>query len=159
MRVARPGIPAHHHTGIDIQRPALNYYDEPIFAISIGTVISIRDDGAFAQIIIEHKYSSGELFWSVYEHISDISINLNDNVDSEVRIARFMNREELNRFGWQFDHFHLEILRVAPVKLKPTTDHPRRQYATYALSCYDLQDLDQYYFDPIFFFQKHFSTH
>src|SRR5512133_602835 len=66
VRKARPGVPAHYHTGIDIKRPVYNYQDEPIFPISEGIVISIRQDGPYAQLIIEHKNPA---CWTVYEHI------------------------------------------------------------------------------------------
>jgi hypothetical protein len=99
LRKARPGIASHLHTGIDIERPHSNY--EPIFPIAKGVVISKRDDGAFAQLIIEHSVK-GKKVWTVYEHIAGIVPKLNDVVDPMNPIARFMTREELNRFGWQF---------------------------------------------------------
>ena len=55
MRAARPGIPAHHHTGTDFKRPSDNYVDEPIFPAAKGTVVSLRDDGPYAQIIIQWR--------------------------------------------------------------------------------------------------------
>ena len=36
-RKARPGIPAHLHTGIDIRRPVQNYNKEPIFVPILPT--------------------------------------------------------------------------------------------------------------------------
>jgi hypothetical protein len=54
-RNPRPGVPAHVHTGIDIRRPSANYIDEPVYPIFSGTVISKRDDGPYAQIILEHR--------------------------------------------------------------------------------------------------------
>ena len=69
IRKARPGIPAHLHSAVDMKRPSQNYLNEKIYAIKSGIVISMRDDGAFAQIIIEHKQKSRPTFWSVYEHI------------------------------------------------------------------------------------------
>ncbi len=55
MRKARPNIPAHYHTGIDIKRPVKNYVNEPIYSIAEGIVISMRNDGPYAQVIIEHR--------------------------------------------------------------------------------------------------------
>jgi hypothetical protein len=155
LRKARPSIPAHLHTGIDIRRPVPNYNDEPIFPIYPGWVISLRDDGPFAQIIIEHQFSDGNKFWSVYEHIAGIKITLSDSVSPGRSIARFMNHEELDRFGWQFDHFHLEILKKAPRPITPKADTPFRYYMTYNLECYSQQDLERYYFDPLEFLKKH----
>ena len=150
IRKARPGIPSHHHTGVDIKRPSGNYENDPIFPIAEGVVISKRDDGPYAQVIIEHNIS-GEIFWSIYEHIAGIRINLHDLVSTEQRIARFMNRQELNEYGWQFDHFHLEILKKSPVQIVPTTAQKERHFMSYTLRCYTEQDLTTFYYDPISF--------
>ena len=122
LRKERPGIPAHYHTGIDIKRPKNNYQDEPIFPISEGMVISKRQDGPYAQLILEH---GNELkFWTVYEHIAGIKVNLFDKVNAKTPIARFMNKNELNKYGWQFDHFHFEVLKVKPIQLKRDNSKP-----------------------------------
>lgn len=31
-----------------------------------------------------------------------------------------MNTQELNTYGWQFDHVHFEILKIKPQPLKVT---------------------------------------
>lgn len=74
MRKARPGIPAHHHTGVDFKRPNNNYTDEPIYPAAKGKVISMRDDGPYAQIIIEHTMADSVKLWTVYEHVAGITI-------------------------------------------------------------------------------------
>ncbi len=153
LRKPRPGNPAHFHTGIDIMRPTDNYVDEPIFPIARGKVISNRDDGPYANLIIEHDYL-GIKFWSLYEHISGIIVNLNDDVFPDQPIAHFMNKSELDRYGWQFDHFHLEILKVQPMKLEPNEEHPGLLYKAYSLVCYTEDDLNKYYYNPILFLQS-----
>jgi len=55
-RKARNNIPSHYHTGIDIKLPNNNYFNEPIFPIAEGRVISKRTDGPYAQLIIEHQF-------------------------------------------------------------------------------------------------------
>ena len=152
LRIPRPGIPAHLHTGIDIRRPGKNYENEPIFPIYTGEVISIRDDGPFAQIILSHEVPGEEPFWTVYEHIAGIQIDLNDSVHTGSQIARFMNLEELTTWGWQFDHFHLEILKQEPIKLEASERHPRRLFTTFALTCYSEAELNRRYSDPIHIF-------
>ncbi|MHC1702343.1 MAG: M23 family metallopeptidase [Tenuifilaceae bacterium] len=154
LRKSRPGIPEHFHTGIDIKRPTNNYLNEPIFPIAKGKVISKRDDGAYANIIIEHEFENIK-FWTLYEHVADIKVNVNDNVNPNIPIARFMNKEELSRFGWQFDHFHLEILKIKPTLLKPDRNLPSRFFKSYSLVCYTIDDLNKYYFNPIEFFNKY----
>ncbi len=151
-RKARPDVPAHYHTGIDIKRPGNNYNSESIFPMAEGKVISKRTDGPYANIIIEHTIN-GNKIWTLYEHIAGIRVNVADMVNPLTPIARFMNREELNRYGWQFDHFHFEILKVQPIKIQPTAKTPERFFNAYSLVCYRLDDLNRYYYDPIKFFE------
>jgi murein DD-endopeptidase MepM/ murein hydrolase activator NlpD len=153
-RKARPNIPAHLHTGIDIKRPNNNYKNELIFPVAGGKVISIRDDGPYAQIIIEHQLESGKYFWTVYEHVSGIRADIGEQVNPFKPIARFMNKDELNNYGWQFDHLHFEILKKRPRPLKPTSKLPYRLFVTYSLKCSTKSDLNNYYFDPIDFIFK-----
>lgn len=152
-RKARTTIPAHLHTGIDIKRPHPNYIDEPIFPVATGKVISIRKDNAFAQIIIEHNIQR-QPFWTLYEHIAGILVKAGAVVDPSRPIARYLNKEELNRFGWQFDHFHFEILRVKPIALPHDHNLPERKFNAYTLSCFTENDLNKYYYNPIAFFNE-----
>lgn len=154
IRKARPTVPMHFHTGIDIKRPSQNYVDEPIFAVAEGTVVSKRDDGAYAQLIIEHQI--GKLkFWTVYEHVAGIRVALHDQVRTAKPIARFMNKAELDTYGWQFDHFHFEVLKVAPTPLKFDPSKPHRRFNSYSLVCYSKRDLNRYFYDPLAFLRTH----
>ena len=151
IRKERPGIPAHFHTGIDIKRTGNNYEHELIFPIAEGKVISKRDDGPFAQLIIEHYSNSEKSFWSVYEHIAGIKVNVGDKVSPYNSVARFMNLEELNKYGWQFNHFHLEILKVAPIPRNPTQEQNQLLFKTYGLYCFSEEELLERYYNPIDF--------
>jgi len=154
-RKARPGIPAHLHAGVDIVRPSKNYDDEPIYPVSRGRVVGLRDDGPYAQIIIEHGTEPGDTLWSVYEHIAGIACRLGDSASPSRPIARFMNRRELNRYGWQFDHLHLEIMKARPRAEAP----PGRRFRllTYGLTCYSREELESRYIDPLEFIKTHYS--
>ena len=154
-RKERPEVPRHLHTGIDIVRPNPNFLEEPIYPMAEGIVISIRDDGPFAQVILEHMIDN-QFYWSVYEHIAGISVDLHQTVGVRTPIARFMNKSELDRYGWQFDHFHFEILRRAPLQLKPSPDAPERHFSSYTLSCFTEDELNHYFYDPYQFFQSFF---
>ncbi|NTV83141.1 MAG: M23 family metallopeptidase [Bacteroidales bacterium] len=158
IRQARPGIPEHLHTGIDIKRPTSNYDNELVFPLASGRVISLRDDGPFAQIIIEHQLDYHNRFWSVYEHIAGISVTIGEQVIAGKPLARFMNRKELEKYGWQFDHFHLEILKVKPRIIQPSFELPYYLYQTYNLECYSLEDLAYYYYDPIEFLNNYLQV-
>jgi murein DD-endopeptidase MepM/ murein hydrolase activator NlpD len=157
LRKARPAVPAHLHTGIDIKRPNDNYLNEPIYPIAKGIVISKKTNGPYAQLIVEH-YITGLKFWSLYEHIAGIVVDVHDSVEPAKPIGRFMNVNELKRYGWQFDHVHLEILKVRPLLLKPDKINPDRYYEPYSLICYLKKDLDKYYYDPLIFLEDHFKS-
>ena len=146
-RKARKNVPAHLHTGIDIKRPSKNYINEPIYPIADGRVISKRTDGPYAEIIIEHN-CRGIKFWSLYEHIAGISVNMNELVKTTIPLARFMNKSELDKYGWQFDHVHLEILKIKPQEINPDKLHPERFFKAYSLICYTKDDLNKYYYNP-----------
>ncbi len=156
LRKARPKIPAHYHTGIDIKRPSNNYQIESVFPIIEGMVISKREEGPYSQLIIEHRLKNIK-FWTVYEHIIDICVKIGDIVDPQMKIARFMNKYELNKYGWQFDHVHFEILKVKPVKIKVNPSNPERCFMSYTLICYDENLLHKYFHNPITFFRKVFN--
>jgi len=156
-RKNRPNVRGHFHTGIDIKRPNHNYDNEPIFPIAEGLVISKRDDGPYAQIIIEHT-SENVKYWSVYEHVAGILVNLNDRVEIGYPIARFMNRMELDEYGWQFDHLHCEILKVKPMKLRGDAKNIDRRYNSYSLVCYTKDELRKYFYNPILFFENQFQN-
>lgn len=154
MRKSRPNVPAHFHTGIDINRPSGNYVNEPVFPMSEGIVISKRQDGPYAQLIIEHE---DPLCWTVYEHIAGIKVDLNDKVSPDKPIARFMNKSELDRYGWQFDHFHFEILKMKPLRMKADAGNPDRRYSSYSLICYTREELNNYFYSPADFLTARIS--
>jgi murein DD-endopeptidase MepM/ murein hydrolase activator NlpD len=152
-RKERKEVPTHLHTGIDIARPGTNYTNEPIFAITTGTVMSTRTDGQYAEIIIAHELN-GLKFWTAYEHIAGIVVKPGDIVNPKTPIARFMNKSELDKFGWQFDHFHFEVLKHPPQKAAPDTKHPTRFFNSYTLICKTDKDLAKYFYEPIAFLKK-----
>ena len=150
LRKPRKNILSHYHTGIDIKRPNQNYVNEPVYPIAPGRVISRRDDGPYAQLIIEHQFR-GMHFWTLYEHLAGILVPLNAEVSPDAPIGRFMNRDELNRYGWQFDHVHFEVLRLQPILLQPSSATPARHFSSYSLICFSQADLAKYFYDPLEF--------
>lgn len=149
-RKARPGIPAHLHTGIDIKRPGNNYIYEPIFPIATGTIISKRTDGPYAQLILEHTLER-DTFWTLYEHIAEILVEVGQTVETNTEIARYFNKEELDQHGWQFDHFHFEILKSAPFPIPPNSKTPERYFISNTLNCHDMEELTSHFYDPLIF--------
>jgi len=151
LRQARPGVPAHLHTGVDIVRPSANYRDEPVYPAFPGVVISLRADGPYAQIILEHCPSDSQSLWTVYEHVSGIRCGLGDTVAPDRPMARFMDRRELDRHGWQFDHLHFEVMKRRPVTRPPDARLPFCRYRTFGLTCFSESDLAGRYHDPLLF--------
>lgn len=157
MRKERPGIPAHHHTGIDIMRPDSNYSDQPVFPAAPGKVVSVREDGPYGQVIIEHYDQDHEKVWTLYEHVGGILVTPEDNVFPDFPIARFFTREELDRYGFQFDHIHFEIIKLPPRKVNPDPKLPNRHFRSYTLDCLSENLLKKFMFDPIDFFRNTFG--
>ena len=153
-RVERKEVAAHLHTGIDIKRGNGNYLHAPIFPIDGGTVISKREDGPFAQLIIEHDQGD-LLYWTVYEHIAEIRVDLFQKVDSDTQIARFYNTTELDEYGWQFDHFHFEVLKKRPIQIKPTKSNPDRLFYSHTLACFNERELMNNFYHPLEFLSDH----
>ncbi len=155
LRKSREEVPAHLHTGIDIKRPKKDYSSPPfIFPIAIGKVVSKRDDGPFSQLIIEHQINDIKC-WTTYEHIGGILVQLNDLVHPQKPIARFYTKEELDAYGWQFDHFHFEVIKVQPIKIQRNPNTPERLLSSYTLICYDQETLDTYFHHPLKFLEKY----
>lgn len=152
MRKSRSGIPAHLHTGIDLNRPNPNYHFEPVFPAAMGQVISLRTDGPYAQVIIQHSLTDHTSLWTVYEHVAGIRVKLHELVHPHRPIARFMNKDELDLHGWQFDHVHFEIMKAKPPTRKPDEKKPFCYFGTYCLVCYTWNDLENRYYNPMVFF-------
>jgi len=151
-RKARPKIPSHLHTGVDIARPSKDYEgEEPIYPAAPGKVVSMRDDGPFGEIILEHELE-GVKVWTAYEHLVGIRIKTGDSVRPDMPMGRYMNRKELQKFGWQFDHVHFEVLKVEPRAFPKRASLPYCSLATYDLLCFDAKSLTTHYWNPADFF-------
>ena len=59
-----------------------------------------------------------------------------------------MNTIELNKYGWQFDHVHFEVMKIKPLPRKPDRKRPSMYYGTYCLVCYNRNQLDEKYYNP-----------
>ncbi|MFP4680239.1 MAG: M23 family metallopeptidase [Chitinispirillaceae bacterium] len=157
MRKERPGIGTLHHTGIDIRRPDSSYSDQPIYPAAPGEVISVREDGPYGQIIIRHDDDTHGELWTVYEHIGSIVVSPGDKVFPDFPIAYFFTTEELDQYGWQFNHVHFEIVKSPPRRVEPSFDLPDRHYISYTLECLTREQLGRYMIDPMEFFREKFG--
>lgn len=146
-RKDRPGIPGHFHSGLDLARPVPDQQEVLIHPVASGTLISIRQKGPWSQVIIEHG-KGRSVWWSVYEHFIPDNAKPGDTVHPDRPIGRLMRIPELNQYGWQFNHLHLELMKSAPKPLKPTTHEPGRRYITHGLSCFTMEQLRSAYWNP-----------
>jgi murein DD-endopeptidase MepM/ murein hydrolase activator NlpD len=153
FRAARPSVAAHLHTGADFMRPTNDYANSPVYPAAAGKVISFREDGPFTKVVIEHLLPHGEKCWTVYEHLQNLRIALGQTVSPTQPIGRFMTRAELDRYGWQFDHLHFEVLKTNPQRQKVNDKNPNWQFSTYTLICTTPELLGLHYENPLAFFQ------
>jgi hypothetical protein len=85
--------------------------------------VSIIDDGPYSQVVMKHVYENS-IYWTVYEHIRVKVKEIGKKLTVHDTIGFFFNRSELDKYGWQFDHFHFEIIRVEPVVFIPNKKIP-----------------------------------
>lgn len=140
LRKARPTVPAHYHTGIDIVRPDSQNNRQPIFPAKEGIVVSIYDNGPFSQVVIKHT-DNNKNYWTVYEHLHVRISNVSKSVTPFDTIGYFFSKDELNRYGWQFNHVHFEILKVEPPKLTSASINSLRNYKTFGVLCFTREEL------------------
>jgi murein DD-endopeptidase MepM/ murein hydrolase activator NlpD len=149
LRAPFDSVKLHYHTGIDLIKKTIGSPGEPVYAVAVGKVISIQDPPPKRRITIKHVLPNGEKIWSVYIHIIDEKVKTGDIVDSETVIARLMNANELAYHGWDYNHVHLEIMK----KLPP---YVSEFYQRKTFSCYTLEEVDKYFYDPNEYLKNHF---
>lgn len=142
-------VKQHYHTGVDIQNGNLDPAGETVYAIAAGKVIAIEDPPPQRRITIEHILPNRTKVWSVYVHIIEAQVKIGDRVESETVIARLMNQAELEAYGWEYHHVHLEILKKSPL---PATEFYYRKTFT----CYTAEQVDEYFYDPVVFLNHYF---
>jgi murein DD-endopeptidase MepM/ murein hydrolase activator NlpD len=142
-------VKLHYHTGIDLQNGTAVSPGEPVYAIAAGKVIAIEDPPPQRRITIEHLLPNGDKVWSVYIHIIDEKVKVGEIVDSETVIARLMNAAELERYGKEYDHVHLEIMKKMPSHF---INFDQRK----TFNCYSEQQVDDYFYNPEEFLKRHF---
>jgi len=130
------------HTGIDLQNG--KYWGgpgEPVYAMATGKVLGVFDSHPHQRIVIEHQLADGRTVWSAYIHITASRVRVGDFVDSETVIARRLNQSELNQYGSEYNHVHIEIMK----KLPPLVNG---QYQWMSTRCYSESQVTQYFYNP-----------
>ena len=150
LRAPFDSVKLHYHTGIDIQNRNPIQAGEPVYAIAAGKVIAIEDAPPQRRITIEHRLTNRKKVWSVYIHIIDERVKVGDAVDTETAIARLMTPQELETFGWEYNHVHLEILKKLPPDVSEF-------YQRKTFTCYAEKDVNKFFYDPQEFLKKQFK--
>ncbi|MCU0645737.1 MAG: M23 family metallopeptidase [bacterium] len=143
-------VKLHYHTGVDIRNKSYDIPGEPVYPIAAGKVIAIEDSPPQRRIVVEHLLPNREKIWSVYIHIIDEQVNVGDAIDTETVMARLMNIAELEIYGQDYHHVHLEIMK----KLPP---YAAEFYQQKTFTCFTKHEVDEYYFDPELFLKEHFQ--
>ena len=150
LRAPFENVKLHYHTGIDLQSRNNNRPEESIYPIAAGKVIAIEDPPPQRRITIEHILPDRTKVWSVYIHIMAEKVKVGHIVNTETVIARLMNPVELENFGWEYHHIHLEIMK----KLPPFASE---FYERKTFTCYTEDEVDEYFYDPVVFLRNHFE--
>lgn len=129
----------HKHAGLDIE----GKYGEFVYSIGIGVVKAIYGEYPYKTVLIEHQLENGEIIFSGYTHIEDITVNENDDVNENTKIGRMFYKEEYIRSEFYKNHVHLEIRKTM------------ERYKGISIKCYTMDDLNKYFYDPQIFFKKY----
>ena len=151
LRAPFDSVKLHFHTGVDLQNGKDIQAGEPVYAIAAGKVIAIEDPPPQRRITIEHLLPNRRKVWSVYIHIIDEKVKVGDTVNSETAIAQLMNTAELEYYGWDYNHVHLEIMKQLPPFVAEF-------YQRKTFSCYTITEVDKYFYDPKEFLKNRFKN-
>ncbi|MEO0237999.1 MAG: M23 family metallopeptidase [candidate division WOR-3 bacterium] len=148
------GIKGHYHTGIDFKNPGSKKGAlEPIFSCGIGIVKSVIKNGPSSTVIIEHTLRNNKKVYSVYLHISDIMVNINDTVDEKTVLGSFIDYKNLDKWGEFLNHLHFEMLKVPPKFVG--FDRGDSIFNSYSINIKRKDEIDDFYFDPKIFFIRY----
>lgn len=139
-----------YHTGTDLQNGNAFVVGEPVYAVATGKVIAIEDPPPQRRITIEHALPDGQRVWSVYIHIIEEQVIVGDMVDTETVIARLMTPAELELYGLEYNHVHLEIMKQMPGY---AADFQHRKTFT----CYTEKEVDDHFYNPVEFLKSQFT--
>ena len=134
----------HLHTGIDLMNQGAG---EAVYAASCGKVVSLYATEPNKAVMIQHHLPSGQIVWTVYVHVTRIKVQVGDVVTSKTVIAHLMNENQLDKYGWTFNHLHFEILK-RPRKNKAG------KYLSYSTKCKTKEEVRMHFLDPIGFLEK-----
>jgi murein DD-endopeptidase MepM/ murein hydrolase activator NlpD len=131
-----------YHPGIDLNKEGTagdaDRY-EPVYAAAAGTVVAAARYGSTWGniVVIEHTLGDGSRVWSLYGHLEDFTVAVNDDVSRRAQIGRVGKGD-----GSLAAHLHFEIRRIS----QPASAFPCNQTMSW------VQDR---YYDPVAFVSSH----
>lgn len=131
----------HKHAGLDIKAG----FGEDVYSIGKGKVVKIYDKFPYQAVVVEHKLTSGEIFYSSYTHVEDIAVKVGDVVDEKTHIGRVLNKIEYKKTHFPHSHLHLEIRKTL------------ENYNRISIRCYTMTDLHKNFHDPLKFLKQHLA--
>lgn len=142
------------HTGIDMQNGGeagtRGGPGELVYSMGPGIVLGTFDRLPNRRVVIEHTFENAPKVWTAYVHINESLVSPGEWVDAYSPIARRMNRQELRRYGEQYNHVHIEVMK----KLPPIVNG---QYQWMTFHCYAPKQVQEYFYNPKTFLLEHFD--
>lgn len=136
----------HLHTGIDLTN-SVGGPGEEVYAASAGKVVSIYAKEPYLSVMIQHRLSSGQTVWTVYVHVTNVMVRPGDVVGENTVIALLMNESQLNRYGWEFNHLHFEILKYPRI-------NKEGKHLSFSTKCKTENQVRSHFYNPITFLQR-----
>jgi murein DD-endopeptidase MepM/ murein hydrolase activator NlpD len=100
--------------------------------------------------MIQHKLPSGGFIWTTYVHVAQITVQIGDIVTSDTVIGHLMNKKQLNKYGWVYNHLHFEVLR-----------NPRigngGKLLSYSTWCKTKNEVMKHFYNPVDFFKREWA--
>lgn len=136
------------HTAIDMQNGGdggtRGGPGEIVYSMGPGIVLGTFDRLPNHRVVIEHLLENGRKFWTAYVHINESLVSPGEAVDAFSPIARRMNLRELDYYGIQFDHVHVEVMKKFP----PMIDG---KFKWMTFHCYTPEQVYEYFYNPKIF--------
>lgn len=152
-RKSYKNIMSHYHTGIDFKNPGKKAGQiEPVLSSGIGIVKSVIKNGPSSCVIIEHTLRNNKKIYSVYLHITDITVKINDTVNEKSIIGTFIDHTKLDKWGEYLNHLHFEMLKVPPKFIG--FEKNDSLFYPYSIDVRSKSELVEKYYDPTIFFLK-----
>ena len=140
----------HLHTGIDLINPR-DGSGGKVYAAASGKIVSIYAKEPHFSIMIRHRLPSEETIWTVYVHVTKVKVKEGDLVSNDTIIAHLMDKSQLKKYGWEFNHLHFEVLKYPRIS-------ETGKYLSFSTECKTKKEVEKHFYNPVTFLQKMWAT-